>query len=113
VILQEGAILRFLNLRIIPIPAGLSINQTDHIVENVLDPYFEDRDTTELRSITSPFPTDSSFEQRLYEASVLAGSDLQAMDLKHGGSLYHWNGVLLHESIMTCIDINYAVMRIA
>jgi hypothetical protein len=61
VTLQEGAILRFLNLRIIQSPAGISIDQNDHIVENVLDPYFQDCDTTELHSITSPFPTDSSF----------------------------------------------------
>jgi hypothetical protein len=61
VTLQEGANLWFLNLRIIQIPVGIIIDQTDHIVENVLDPYFQDRDTTELRSITSPFPTDSSF----------------------------------------------------
>jgi hypothetical protein len=85
VTLQEGAILRFLNLRTIKSPAGISIYQTDHIVENVLDPYFQDRDTTDLRYITSPFPTNTSFEQSLYEAPVLTGTDLQAMEIKHGG----------------------------
>jgi hypothetical protein len=112
VTLQEGAILRFLNLRIIQSPVGISIDQTDNIAENVLDPYFQDHDTADLRSITSPFPTDTSFEQRIYEAPVLTGTALKAMELKHGGSLYHWNGVLLHVAITTRIDINYAVMHI-
>jgi hypothetical protein len=113
VTLQEGAILRFLNMRIIQIPAGISTDQTDHIVENIVESYFKNRDTSELRSITSPFPTDSSFEQRLYEAPVLTGAALNAVELEHGGSLYHWNGVLLHVAITTRVDINYAVMRIA
>jgi hypothetical protein len=113
VTLQEGEILRFMNLRIIQSPVGIIIDHTDHIVENVLDPYFQDRDTAKRRSITGPFPTDTSFEQRLCEAPVLTGTALKAMELKHGGSLYHWNGVLLHVAITTRIDINYAVMRIS
>jgi hypothetical protein len=34
------------------------------------------------------------------------------VELQHGGSIYHWNGVLLHVDITTRVDINYAVMRI-
>jgi hypothetical protein len=113
VTLREGAILRFLNLRITQSPAGISIDQTDHIVEKVHDPYFQDRDTAELRSITIPFPTDTSFEQRLYDDPVLTGTALKAMELKHGGSLFNWNEVLLHVAITTRININYAVMHIA
>jgi hypothetical protein len=67
----------------------------------------------ELRSITSPFPTDSTFEQRLYEAPVITGAALKVVELQHGGSFYHWNCVLLHVTITTRVDINYAIMRIA
>jgi hypothetical protein len=38
VTLQEGANLRFLNLHIIQIPTGISIDQTDHIVETIINP---------------------------------------------------------------------------
>jgi hypothetical protein len=40
--LQEGAILRFLNLQIVQIPVGISINQTECIVKTILEPYFKD-----------------------------------------------------------------------
>jgi hypothetical protein len=59
--LQEGYIQCFLNLRIIQIPAGISIDQTDHLVDSIIEPYFKDRDVSKLLSITSPFLTDPSF----------------------------------------------------
>jgi hypothetical protein len=84
VTLQEGAILRFLNLRIIQITAGISIDQMDHILEMIVDPYFKDHDTSTLLSITIPFPTDSSSERRLYEAPVLTGPALRDVEHKYG-----------------------------
>jgi hypothetical protein len=75
--LQEGSILRFLNLRIIQSPYGISIDQTDHLVDSIIEPYFKDRDVSKLLSITSPFPTDLSFEQLLYEAPILVGPALR------------------------------------
>jgi hypothetical protein len=35
------------------------------------------------------------------------------MERQYDGSLYHWNGVLLHVAISTPVDIYYAIMRIA
>jgi hypothetical protein len=100
-------------MRIIKIPTGISIDQTDHIVEIIVESYFKDPYTSELHSITIRFPADSYFEQRLYEASVLTGAKLKAVQLQHGGYFYHWKCVLLHISITTRVAINYAVMRIA
>jgi hypothetical protein len=77
VTLQEGAILRFLNVRIIQSPAGISIDQTDHILDTIVMSFLKNQGTSELVSITSPFPTDSSLEQRLYEAPVLVGAALK------------------------------------
>jgi hypothetical protein len=112
-ILHEGVILHFLNLRIIKIPAGISIDQTDHIVETIVTPYFKNQDTSTLVFITGLFPTDSSFEQRLYEVPVLVGVAFKKLEDQHDGSLYHWNGVVFHVAITTRVDINYAIMRIA
>jgi hypothetical protein len=44
VTLQEGALLHFFNLQIIQSPAGISIDQTDHIMEMIIDPYYKDQD---------------------------------------------------------------------
>jgi hypothetical protein len=70
---------------IIKIPAGISIDQTDHIVEKIATPYFKNQDTSVLVSINSPFPTDSSFEQRLFEAPILVGAALKNIEDQHGG----------------------------
>jgi hypothetical protein len=112
VTLQEGAILSFLNLRITQSLVGIIIDHMDHVVETIFEPYFKDRDTNTLLPITSKFPTDSSFEKRLYESPVLAGSALHDDEQKYGGSLFHWNGVLLHVALTTRIGITYAIMRI-
>jgi hypothetical protein len=113
VTLQEGAILIFLHLQIIQSPAGISFDQMYHIVETIVAPYFKNQDTPSLFSITIPFPPDSSFEKRLYEAPILVGAALNNLEDQHGGSLYPWNGVLLHVAITTRVDINYTIMRIA
>jgi hypothetical protein len=68
VTLQDGSTLRFLTLRIIQSPDGISIDQTYHIVETIIEPSLKDQDTYKLLPITSPFPTDSSMEHILYEA---------------------------------------------
>jgi hypothetical protein len=42
VTLQEGALLRFLNLRIIQSSAGISIDHMDDIIETIIDPNYKD-----------------------------------------------------------------------
>jgi hypothetical protein len=111
--LQHGAILCFLNLRIIQSPAGIGIDHTDHNVETIVKPVYKNCDAPLLLSITNPFPADASFEQHLYEAPVLTVPGLRAIDHKFGGSLFHWNGVLVHVALTVCLDIKYAIMRIA
>jgi hypothetical protein len=57
--LHEGVTVRFRNLRVIQSPQGISIDQTDHIVDTIIDTYFANRDVSKLVPITSHFPTDS------------------------------------------------------
>jgi hypothetical protein len=110
VTLQEGSTLRLLDLHIIQSPIGIRIYHADHIIEAIVEPYFQDRDTAQLFSVTSPFPTDSYFEQRVYEAHILVDPALRALEKKYGASLYHWNGVLLLVAIITRIGIGYAIL---
>jgi hypothetical protein len=87
VTLQEGAFLRFINVLITQSPDGISIDQTDHIVEMIVTPYSKNQDTSELISITIPFPVDSPFEKHLYEAPVIVSAALKKIEDQHGGSL--------------------------
>jgi hypothetical protein len=77
VTLQQGAILHFFNLHIIHSPAGIIIYQTAHIFETIVEPFYKNHDISLLLLITSSFPTDASFEQRLYEAPVLTCTSLR------------------------------------
>jgi hypothetical protein len=74
---KEGSSLRFLNLRIVQSPHGISMDQTQHIKSRILHDYFNDIPTSSIPKIYYPFPLDSSFEQSLYEAPPLVGRDLQ------------------------------------
>jgi hypothetical protein len=75
------------------------------MVDSIIEPYFKLRDVSKLVRITSPFPTDTSFEQQLYESPILTGSALRAIELNHDGSLYKWNDALLHVAITTRLDL--------
>jgi hypothetical protein len=111
---QDGNTLRFLNLRIIQSHHGASIDQTGHIIETVIEPYFVSRDMSEMIPITHPFPTKSMFERDLYDSPIMTGSKLQAIEKAYGGSLFHWSGILLHIAITTSVDLGYdAIMRIS
>jgi hypothetical protein len=79
-ILQEGDTLQFLNLRITRSPQGIIIDQTDHMVDTIITPSFQSRDTSKLLPITSPFPTDSQFELHLYDSPILTGSALRTIE---------------------------------
>jgi hypothetical protein len=57
--------------------------------------------------ITSHFPTDSQFERDLYASPIL-----HAIEKQYDGSLFNWNGILLHVAITACVDLGYAIMRI-
>jgi hypothetical protein len=74
---------------------------------------FQYRDTSKLLPITSPFLAYSQFERHLYDSPILTGSALHAVEKSYGGSLCHWNGILLHVTITTRMDLGYAIMRLS
>jgi hypothetical protein len=69
--LKEGDMLRFLNLWIVQSPQGISLDQMDHILDTIIGHYFKSRDVSKLLPITSPFPTDSSFQNALRDSPIL------------------------------------------
>jgi hypothetical protein len=52
----EGNILKFLNLRIIQSPSGISFDQTDHIENTILSEYFKDTPPSTIKRQPYPFP---------------------------------------------------------
>ena len=55
---QEVSVLKYLNLRIFQSPLGLSVNQTDHIME-IVNQCFP---TGKFRKVDTPFSKDSAYE---------------------------------------------------
>ena len=55
--LQEGSVLKYLNFGICQSPIGLSVDQTDHIME-LVNEWFP---TVKLRKVDTHFSTDSSY----------------------------------------------------
>jgi hypothetical protein len=70
---KQGSILKFLNLRIVQSPLGVSFDQTKHITTQILEPYFEKTPKSIIPRRLYPFPIEASFEYILYEAPPLSG----------------------------------------
>jgi hypothetical protein len=85
----------------------------DHTVDTIIGPYVKYRDVSKLLPITSPIPTDSSFENALYGLHMLSGAKWNLLWKQYGGSLFHWNGALLHVAIITRVDLGYAIMPLS
>jgi hypothetical protein len=58
-----------------------------------------------------PFPLDSSFERRLFEAAPLTGIDFTNATKWFGFAFGHIVGSLMHIATISCPDSSYCVMR--
>jgi hypothetical protein len=81
---KQGSVLKFLNLRLIQSPHGISFDQTKHIQSQILEPYFVNTPKSSIPRHPYPFPIEASFETQLYEAPPLTGLDLKTMETKLG-----------------------------
>jgi hypothetical protein len=108
---SEGSLLKFLNLRIVQSPAGISFDQTQHIHNNILAEYFANVDPKSIKMQPYPFPLDSSFERRLFEAPPLTGIDVTNATKRFGFAFGHIVGGLMHISTISHPDLSYCVMR--
>ena len=96
---QQGMQLKFLNLRIIQSQAGISIDQTAHIEQNILRPYWKQHYGNKIiKFYSEPFPTNPKFEYTLYQEFPLTGKTLKDIVTKHDGFLAHWVGEIMHIS---------------
>ncbi len=70
---SDGSVLKFLDLHIIQSPAGIFIDQTEHIRNIILAEYFKGIPPSSIKFQAYPFPLEPSFEHRLYESIPLTG----------------------------------------
>ena len=68
---QDGPVLKFLNIRIVQSNHGISLDQTQHIVSNILDDYWNNHDTSKIPWQSAPFPTNNTFETTLFHSLPL------------------------------------------
>ena len=110
---QDGPIIRFLNFRTIQSHHVISIDQTEHTLQNILDDYWIDKDNSKLSWLSSPFPTISSFEIKLFDEIPLLPGEKTSLVKFHNGSLEKWVGALMNIRVGVRLDISYSVMRLS
>ena len=80
---KEVSVLKYLNFRIFQSPLGLSVDQTDHIMEIVKE-WFR---AGNFRKVDTPFRTDYAHEKELLDALPLAGHALHKEEMEYHGNL--------------------------
>ena len=101
-----------MNYRLIQSSHGTSLDQTNHIIQNILHVYFGPGEQ-DVPLVSSPFPLDSKIEVQLFEELPLSEEELQQLETKHKGSLSSWTGALQHVSRESRLDIYYSAMRLS
>jgi hypothetical protein len=91
---NEGNLLKYLNIRIIQSPCGISLDQMQHITSTILNEYFQGVPVSSIPFKSYPFPIEPAFERSLYEAPPLVGPALQAKKKDFGFTYSHIVGVL-------------------
>ena len=108
---SEGRIIKFLNLRIVQSPSGISFDQTNHIRNIILAEYFKDIPSTGIKFQPFPFPLSPAFERQLYESPPLVGIDLTTAVKRFRFSFGHIVGGLMHINGVSRPDLAYCCMR--
>ena len=90
--IKRGIELQFLNFRIIQSEHGISIDQANHILQSILNDYFDKNEKVKYES--SPFLLDSKFDYELYAALPMSEDELEKAKKKYNGKYNRWTGVL-------------------
>ena len=108
---QQGYTLNYLNLRIIQSRYGISIDQTEHIKENILDLWFPNGEY--VKTVYTPFRTDGQFERDLSECLPADDQELAQLEFEYKGSFPRLMGQVQHVAVWTRIDISFGCARLS
>ncbi len=106
----EGSILKFLNLRVVQSPSGVSFDQTQHIQCTILSEYFQDIPPTSIPWQLYPFSLDAGFEKKLYESPPLTGIALMNATKKFCFTFGRVLGSLMHITTVSRPDLAYSII---
>ena len=82
-------------------------------MKNIIQEYWGTKTKDKVKFQQSPFPTDSSFEKKLFMATPLIVAELKQIEKSHGVSLNHWVGGIIHITVQTLYDLQYFKMLIS
>jgi hypothetical protein len=113
VTVQRGQVLNYLNLRIIQSVYGISMNQTQHIKDTILDVWFPPDDgNSTVKAAYTPFSTDPAYERQLAETLPAQQDELVQLEYEYGGNFPHLIGKVSHVTVWTRPDLSYALSRL-
>ena len=107
----KGTDLSFLNFRIIQSKHSISIDQSNHIKQKILNEYF-------LVTINAPFQSSSfplypNFKMNIFASTPLDQDQYLKMAKIHHGSYNNWTGAIIHVAGMSRLNLSYSVMRLS
>ena len=107
----KGTDLSFLNFRIIQSKHSISIDQSNHIKQKILNEYF-------LVTINAPFQSSSfplypNFKMNIFASTPLDQNQYLKMAKIHHGSYNNWTGAIIHVAGMSRLNLSYSVMRLS
>ena len=74
---------------------GISIDQIDHIMKNIIQEYWGAKKKYEVKFQQSTFTVDTYLEHALFKAKPLIVEQMKKIEKSHGGSLNYWVGGLM------------------
>ena len=94
--------MQFLNFRIIQSEHGISIDQTNHILQSILNDYFDKYEKVKYES--NPFPLDSKFGYELYVALPMSEDELEKAEKKYNETYMNMNmKVVYYFKVVRCL----------
>ena len=106
---QEGTILKYLNFRIIQSDSGVSIDQTDHILDLVNSYIPVD---TKLSPVDTPLRTDRQFQTEVGASLPSSPSELKSLEKEYGFKYSPLYGAPLHISSSSRPDLSNEMNRL-
>ena len=107
----KQTIMSFLSTRIVQSEHGISLDQTYHIKNKILNDWFPPNST--VKHVNTPIDHTTDFEIKLGTTAAIKQHDLHTYEKLYHGEFRHSIGQLLHVQQWTRADISYSVSRLA
>ncbi|MGB2447382.1 MAG: reverse transcriptase domain-containing protein [Candidatus Poseidoniaceae archaeon] len=110
---KTGTQLEYLNFRIIQSPHGISFDQSTHILKTIINKFFPPATTDRLKTVHTPFRTDSAYETELFEDLPADKSQLAALIKRYSGTFPEILGQLMHVYVWSRPELGFGLTRLS